>query len=159
MIYVIQTRPKTELDVLYRIERLGYTAYVPREEKQIRKHGKWHSQINFIFSGYIFIETDEITPKIFHELKKIDGFIKVLGSPSPLSPTESEQIKWLCNGGKIITPSHYIINEYGKIKFSDGAVMNLQHLIISYNPRQKRAKLRLTVNGKSFNVTLPIEKI
>lgn len=161
MIYTIQVKPKSELDTLYQIESLGYTAYVPREERQIRKRGKWHSQINMIFSGYVFIDTDKITNKLYYELKEIDGFIRVLGAgePSPLSPTECEQIKWLCNNGNIIAPSHYIIDENGKIKFVDGVIMNLQHLIVDIKLRQKRVKLRITVEGKSFLVTLPVEKV
>jgi transcription antitermination factor NusG len=157
--YTIQTKPKTELDVLYRIESLGYTAYVPREERQIRKRGKWHSQINMIFSGYVFIDVNEISNELYYQLKKIDGFIRILGSPSPLSPTECEQIKWLCNSGNIIAPSHYIITEDGKIKFVDGVVMNLRHLIVDFKLRQKRVKLRITVEGKFFTVTLPVEKL
>lgn len=141
------------------IESLGYTAYVPREERQIRKRGKWHSQVNMIFPSYVFIDTDFITNHLYYQLKKIDGFIRVLGEPSPLSATESEQIRWLCNNGQIITPSHYIIDENKKIKFLDGAVMNLQHLIVDIKLRQKRVKLRITVEGKSFLVTLPVEKV
>lgn len=159
MIYTIQVKPKSELEVLYQIESLGYTAYTPREERQIRKRGKWHSQINMIFASYVFIDTDFITDNLYYQLRKIDGFIRVLGEPSPLSPTESEQIKWLCNGGNIITPSHYIIDENKKIKFLDGAIMNLQHLIVDIKLRQKRVKLRITVEGKSFLVTLPVEKV
>lgn len=141
------------------IESLGYTAYVPREERQIRKRGKWHSQINMIFPSYVFIDTDFITNHLYYQLRKIDGFIRVLGEPSPLSATESEQIRWLCNNGQIITPSHYIIDENKKIKFLDGAVMNLQHLIVDIKLRQKRVKLRITVEGKSFLVILPVEKV
>lgn len=141
------------------IESLGYIAYVPREERQIRKRGKWHSQINTIFPSYVFIDTDFITNHLYYQLKKIDGFIRVLGEPSPLSATESEQIKWLCNDGKIITPSHYIINKDGKIQFLDDAVMNLQHLIVDIKLCQKRVKLRITVEGKSFLATLPVEKV
>lgn len=141
------------------VESLGYTAYVPREERQIRKRGKWHSQINMIFAGYVFIDTDFITDNLYYQLRKIDGFIRVLGEPSPLSATESEQIKWLCNDGKIITPSHYIIDENKKIKFLDGAVIELQHLIVDIKLRQKRVKLKITVEGKSFLVTLPVEKV
>ena len=141
------------------IESLGYTAYVPREERQIRKHGKWHSQINMIFAGYVFIDTDFITDNLYYQLRKIDGFIRVLGEPSPLSATESEQIRWLCNNGQIITPSHYIIDENKKIKFLDGVVIDLQHLIVDIKLRQKRVKLRITVEGKSFLVTLPVEKV
>ena len=159
MIYTIQVQPKSELDVMKSIESLGYTAYVPREERQIRKRGKWHSQVNMIFPSYVFIDTDFITNHLYYQLKKIDGFIRVLGEPSPLSATESEQIRWLCNNGQIITPSHYIIDENKKIKFLDGAVMNLQHLIVDIKLRQKRVKLRITVEGKSFLVTLPVEKV
>lgn len=159
MIYTLQVKPKSELDVMKAVESLGYTAYVPREEKQIRKHGKWHSQINMIFASYVFIDTDFITDNLYYQLRKIDGFIRVLGDPSPLSATESEQIRWLCNNGQIITPSHYIIDENKKIKFLDGAVMNLQHLIVDIKLRQKRVKLRITVEGKSFFVTLPVEKV
>lgn len=159
MIYTLQVKSKSELDVMKSIESLGYTAYVPREERQIRKRGKWHSQINMIFPSYVFIDTDFITNHLYYQLRKIDGFIRVLGEPSPLSATESEQIRWLCNNGQIITPSHYIIDENKKIKFLDGAVMNLQHLIVDIKLRQKRVKLRITVEGKSFLVILPVEKV
>lgn len=159
MIYTLQVKPKSELDVMKSIESLGYIAYVPREERQIRKRGKWHSQINTIFPSYVFLDIDFITNELYYKLKKIDGFIRILGQPSPLSATESEQIKWLCNNGNIITPSHYIIDENSKIKFLDGVAMNLQHLIVDIKLRQKRVKLKITVEGKSFLVTLPVEKV
>ncbi len=54
---------------------------------------------------------------------------------------------------------YYIIDENRKIKFLDGAVMNLQHLIVDIKLRQKCVKLRITVEGKSFLVTLPVEKV
>lgn len=54
---------------------------------------------------------------------------------------------------------YYIIDENKKIKFLDGAVMNLQHLIVDIKLRQKCVKLRITVEGKSFLVTLPVEKV
>jgi len=159
LIYTLQVKPKTEIDVMKSIESLGYTAYVPREERQIRKRGKWHSQINTIFPSYVFLDVAHIDDNMYHKIKKIDGFIRFLGSPSPLSATESEQIKWLCNQGNIITPSHYIIDENSKIKFLDGVAMNLQHLIVDIKLRQKRVKLKITVEGKSFVVTLPVKKV
>lgn len=53
---------------------------------------------------------------------------------------------------------YYIIDENKKIKFLDGAVMNLQHLIVDIKLRQKCVKLRITVEGKSFLVTLPVKR-
>ena len=159
MIYVIQTKPNREFDLLKELERVGVKAFAPSENRKIRCHGKWHTQNTLIFSGYIFVDLKEYSPDVFHEIHKLTGFIRFLGSPpSPLSATEVEQIKWFCNNGKPIETSHYRLED-GKAKFIDGAVFKLQHLITSFCLRQHRVKLRLTVNGKSFNVSLPVEKI
>lgn len=157
MIYVIQTKPNHEADLLKELEKVGVKAFAPSENRKIRRRGKWHTQNVLIFSGYVFVEL-KYSPKLFHKIRKLTGFIRFLGSPSPLSATESEQIKWLCNDGKPIEVSHYRL-EGGKAKFIDGVVFKLQRFITNFNLRQHRVKLRLTVNGKSFNVSLPVEKI
>lgn len=159
MIYVIQTKPNREFDLLKELERVGVKAFAPSENRKIRCHGKWHTQNTLIFSGYIFVDLKEYSPDVFHKIHKLTGFIRFLGSPpSPLSATEVEQIKWFCNNGKPIETSHYRL-ENGKAVFVDGVVLRLQHLITSFCLRQHRVKLRLTINGRSFNVSLPVEKI
>lgn len=159
MIYVIQTKPNQEAFLLKELERVGVKAFAPSENRKIRCRGKWHTQNTLIFSGYIFVDLKEYSPDVFHKIHKLTGFIRFLGSPpSPLSATEVEQIKWLCNGGNLIEVSHYRL-ENGKVKFIDGVVFKLQHLITSFCLRQHRVKLRLTINGRSFNVSLPEEKI
>ena len=157
MIYVIQTKPNREFDLLKELERVGVKAFAPSENRKIRYRGKWHTQNTLIFSGYVFVDL-KYSPELFHEIHKLTGFIRFLGSPSPLSMTETEQIKWLCNNGKPIETSHYRL-ENGKVVFVDGVVLRLQHLITSFCLRQHRVKLRLTINGRSFNVSLPVEKI
>lgn len=157
MIYVIQTKPNREFDLLKELERVGVKAFAPSKNRKIRYRGKWHTQNTLIFSGYVFVDL-KYSPELFHEIHKLTGFIRFLGSPSPLSMTETEQIKWLCNNGKPIETSHYRL-ENGKAVFVDGVVLRLQHLITSFCLRQHRVKLRLTINGRSFNVSLPVEKI
>ena len=157
MIYVIQTKPNREFDLLKELERVGVKAFAPSKNRKIRYRGKWHTQNTLIFSGYVFVDL-KYSPELFHEIHKLTGFIRFLGSPSPLSMTETEQIKWLCNNGKPIETSHYRL-ENGKVVFVDGVVLRLQHLITSFCLRQHRVKLRLTINGRSFNVSLPVEKI
>lgn len=158
MIYVIQTKPNQEIFLLKELERVGVKAFAPSENRKIRYRGKWHTQNALIFSGYVFIDIEKYSPELFHKIHKLTGFIRFLGSPSPLSPTEIEQIKWLCNDGKPIETSHYRL-ENGKAVFVDGVIFRLQHLITNFNLRQHRVKLRITVNGRSFNVSLPVEKI
>ncbi len=145
-------------NLLKELERVGIKAFTPSENRKIRCRGKWHTQNVLIFSGYVFIDIEKYSPELFHKIRKLIGFIRFLGSPSPLSMTETEQIKWFCNNGKPIETSHYRLED-GKAKFIDGAVFKLQHLITSFCLRQHRVKLRLNVNGKSFNVSLPVEKI
>lgn len=159
MIYVIQTKPNQETFLLKELERLGIKAFAPSENRKIRYHGKWHAQNVLVFSGYAFIDIKEYSPELFHEIHKLTGFIRFLGSPpSPLSAAEAEQIKWLCNGGNPIEVSYYRL-ENGKAKFIDGVVFKLQRFITKFNLRQHRVKLRLTINSRSFNVSLPVEKI
>ena len=158
MIYVIQTNPNREFDLLKELERVGVKAFAPSENRKIRCRGKWYTQNTLIFSGYVFVEL-KYSPELFHEIHKLTGNIRLLDSPpSPLSAAEAEQIKWLCNGGNPIEVSYYRL-ENGKAKFIDGVVLRLQHLITSFCLRQHRVKLRLTINGRSFNVSLPVEKI
>ena len=158
MIYVIQTKPNREFDLLKELERAEIKAFVPSENRKIRYRGKWHTQNTLIFSGYVFVEL-KYSPELFHEIHKLTGFIRFLGSPpSPLSAAEAEQIKWLCNNGKPIETSHYRLED-GKAKFIDGVVFELQRFITKFNLRQHRVKLRLTINSESFNVSLPVEKI
>ena len=146
-------------NLLKELERVGIKAFTPSENRKIRCHGKWHTQNTLIFSGYILADLKEDSPDVFHKIHKLTGFIRFLGSPpSPLSATEVEQIKWLCNGGNPIEVSHYRL-ENGKAKFIDGVVFKLQRFINKFNLRQHRVKLRLTINGRSFNVSLPVEKI
>ena len=158
MIYVIQTKPNQEAFLLKELERVGIKAFAPSENRKIRCRGKRHTQNVLIFSGYVFVDFKEYSPGLFHKVHKLTGFIRFLGSPSPLSPTEIEQIKWLCNNGKPIEASHYRLED-GKAKFIDGVVFKLQHLITKFDLRQHRVKLRLTINSRSFNVSLPVEKI
>lgn len=156
MIYVIQTKPNKEYILKRYLINSGISAYTPEEVIQIRRHGKWHSESRYIFSGYVFIDSD-YTPELFQKIKKLDGFLHFLGSPAPLNESETEQILWLCNDGKPIEASHYITGKNGII-FVDGILSKSVFRIIKIFPRQKRVKVTIYVNGKEFKVFLPIEK-
>lgn len=156
MMYVIQTKPNKESVFRRCLQNSGITAYIPEEQLQIRRHGKWHTENRYIFSGYVFIEAD-YSAELHQKIKRLDGFLHFLGEPSPLSPAETEQIKWLCNNGKPVETSHFINSKNG-ISFIDGILAHSDFRIIKIYPRQKRAKISVSINGKNFKVFLPIEK-
>lgn len=157
MIYVIQTRPNKESLLKQELQEAGIKAYLPEEQLSIRRHGKWYMINRYIFSGYIFIETS-ISAEFYHKIRKMSGFIRFLGSPTPLPADEENQIRWLCNEGKPITASHYIKNEWG-ISFVDGILSETNFRIIEICPRQRRIRVSVSINGSEFIVFLPAEKI
>ena len=157
MIYVIQTKPNKESLLKHELLESGIKAYLPEERLSIRRCGKWHIINRYIFSGYIFIETS-VSAEIYHKIRKLQGFVRFLGSPTPLPADEESQIRWLCNEGKPITASHYIKNGQG-ISFVDGILSETNFKIIKICPRQKRIKISVNINNKNFKVFLPIEKL
>lgn len=156
MMYVIQTRPHEERYLLKNLRNAGISAYLPEEQMIIRRRGKWHIENKFIFSGYIFIDA-KYSAELYQKIKRLDGFLRFLGEPSPLSDNEAEQIKWLCNNGKPVAVSHYIETKCG-ILFIDGILSKTNFRILKMYPRQKRVKVSVSVNGRNFKVFLPAEK-
>jgi len=156
MIYVIQTKPKQEDYLLRQLEYTGINAYCPSERMIIRSKGRWHENEKKIFSGYIFIDSD-YSAGLHQKIRRLDGYLRFLGEPSPLHPNEEEQIKWLCNGGKPVAVSHYVESKCGII-FVDGILSKANFRILKMYSRQKRVKASASVNGKNFKVFLPIEK-
>ena len=155
--FPIQTRPNKESLLKQELQEAGIKAYLPEEQLSIHRHGKWHTINRYIFSGYIFIETS-VYSGFYHKIRKMSGFIRFLGLPTPLPADEENQIRWLCNEGKPITASHYIKNEWG-ISFVDGILSETNFRIIEICPRQRRIKVSVSINGSEFIVFLPAEKI
>ncbi len=155
--YVIQVVPGMDEIVQARLEWEGIKSYVPREDLPIRVKGKWHTEIRLLLPGYIFMD-DEYTPELFHKLKYVDGFIKFLGEPTPLPECEERQIRFLCNDGKPIKTSYYVM-ENGKAKFTVGLLSVMDNEIVTLSPRQRRTKITVTIDGQKFFCSLPAEKI
>ena len=157
MMYVIQTKPKQEDYLLWQLKHIGINAYCPAERLTIRSKGKWFLQEKKIFSGYIFIET-EYSAELYQKIRRKNGFIRFLGEPSELPQNEAEQINYLCNNGKPITSSKYIKNRNSFVFVSGILSKTSDFKIEKIYPRQKRAKISVSINGKNFKVFLPIEK-
>lgn len=154
--HVIQVVPGMGEIIQARLEWEHITSYAPSEEIDIRHKGKWHTEIRLLFPGYIFIDT-EYTSDLFHQLKYINGFIRFLGEPSPLSDTEEKQIRFLCNDGKPIKTSYYTVQD-GVPVFTFGLLAAMDADIISLSPRQRRAKIQIHIGGLQFQCSLPAEK-
>lgn len=54
--FVVQTKPRQEHIALDNLERQGYHAYLPRLRLQKRRRDQWHSVLEPLFPGYLFVQ-------------------------------------------------------------------------------------------------------
>ena len=56
--YVVQTKSKHEAIAARNLENQAFTTFLPKLSVQKHQRGRWHSVIEPLFPGYLFIELD-----------------------------------------------------------------------------------------------------
>lgn len=153
--YVIYCQSGKELAVVRQLADKGITAYAPRRIVPERRHRAWVRREILLFSGYVFLDLTELTPEIWQTVKFCYGTVRIL-SRSQLSPTEEEYIRFLCNNGYGLGISRGYVSG-GVLHITDGFLKRLEHRIIKYNRRGKRATADITIYGRHYEVTLGCE--
>ena len=154
--YVLYVMGGKELDVVRDLNRCGYTAYAPRRQILQRKNGVYYNISQILFNGYVFVKADKITPEDYYTIKKINNVGNFLNRNLPLSGTEEEYIRGLCNNGKDIGISKGILQN-GKLKITEGFLKRYEHKIIKYSRRQRRATVELTIYGKPYRIVCGVD--
>lgn len=153
--YVLQVRSGYEISVYQELKKRGFDAVLPMMQEYRRKNGTWDIHEKIIFTQYLFVrlEPDKHT---YHEIKKINGIIRILGNFQPLSEREQKYIEWLENGGKPVTPSKIYVTLGGAKMVMSGILRNYSGNEINYHLRQRKADIFITIAGKRHKITLPI---
>ena len=64
--FVVQTKPRQEQIALDNLSRQGYHSYLPRLCQQKRRRDQWHTVVEPLFPGYLFVQltpgTDNTAP-------------------------------------------------------------------------------------------------
>ena len=155
MLYVAYVQGGRELTFMEQLKRIGIKAYCPRQMAAERHRGEWIYVERIIFGCYVFVEAEEITPEFWLRVHSCTGFIRFLSRCS-LAPTEEEYIRLLCNNGDCIEVSRgYISN--GMLHITDGFLQKLEHRIIRFNRRGKRASADVTMYGEHYKVVFSVE--
>lgn len=156
--YVVQVKSGCEKAVLTAFKRNKITAYAPIKIFLIRRGSKWIKEEKIIFPGYMFIECNLSTDD-YYIIKGITGVIRILGAnniPSPIPIWEKPTLQLICNNGDPIGISEAEMIE-GRLIVTSGLIGKLCGKIIKYNPRQKRATIRVTVAGRVKDVALSVD--
>lgn len=95
--------------------------FIPKIETMKKYHGKWHSQDDVLFKGYVFMISDHIDT-LFNELKKVPDLTKLLGkSEDVVYPLKEEEVQFLKSFGK---DDHFVEMSYGIIEGDTITVLN-----------------------------------
>ena len=159
--YVLQVKTGTETAVAAELQKRGYWAVVPVENRIIRRRGSWIQEPYIVFTGYVFVYLN-YTWAGYYAMSGIKGVVRILGGgkdPSPLSSEESNFILRLTE--LLIAPSVIRFSDDGKYKIISGFLAEIQDQIIKIDKHAKRASVKIPLAGmeKVIKVSFKAEQI
>lgn len=155
MLYVLFVQSGRELRIVEELRRKKITAYCPRQLKAERRRGNWQYAERIIFPGYVFVDVPELQPWVWHSVMKCSGAIRFV-SELPLQPDEDDYIRRLCNDGDCIGISRGYVSD-GVLHITNGFLRDLDHEIIKFNRRGKRASADVTIYGEKHRIVFSVE--
>ncbi len=153
--YVLYVCGGKELQIVEELRFKNITAYCPRQIKAERRRGNWQYVERIIFTGYVFIDVPELTAKLWHDVMKCAGAVRFV-SLCALPPDEDGYIRKLCNDGNCVGVSRGYIS-CGTLHITSGFLTNLDHEIVKFNRRGKRASADVTLYGEKHRIVLSVE--
>jgi len=152
MWYVLSVKTGQEMNVFTFLEKNGFPACVPRENRLVRKEGAWEKKEYTLFPGYVFVNVT-YRAETYYFIRDIPGVQRFLGPdglhPSPLSRLEAEWIRLLSCGGIPLEPTLAAAEENGEIRMTEGILLNFITRIQKLDKHARRAKVELTVCGET----------
>lgn len=162
--YVVSVQPQKEEAFLAlarkRIDEDRAGFYFPRRRLTIRRKGKREESLAPVFSGYIFVEAEEIDTELFTTIKRLPGFYRFLEGNDrirALSGDDLELIAHFVRFGEVIGKSVVTFDENARIQVKEGPLAGLEGRIVRVDRRKKRAKVRLDLYKESFLVDFGFE--
>lgn len=157
MWYVLQVKTGQEIAVANALAEKQLLAYVPRENRLIRKNGGWSTKEYTLFPSYVFVNLN-YTAETYYQVRGIPNVQKFLGPdglhPATLSNLEAEWIKILSGGGAPLEPTSATKGPDGEIQLVNGVLQNFITRIQEIDKRAHRAKVEITLCGEVK--TLPL---
>ncbi len=152
--YVLQVTTGKEITVKNALERKGYEILVPLIEKQVRKKGAWHTSLEVMFGGYVFIRL-QYRWADYYRICKIPNVIKILGGGQNPVPLTSEEIKTIHTIDKLCSISVVTFDDKGNLIPLNGILAMFKDRLIHFKRRQKRAVIEVEIAKTKTRITVP----
>jgi len=142
--------------------RHGVNLIFPQRKLWIRRKGVRRQEESPIFPGYLFLESEELTPELYRALKtevvKM-RFLRISENFAVLSEADLELLRSFLRFGEIIGPSLVKFDENQKIKVIKGALSGLEGKIIKVDRRKGRARVLVNFQNQTFQIDLGFETL
>lgn len=162
--YVLSVRTGGEEKFLSFARRLVQTnggRFVwPRRSLTIRRGGRKIDTLASLYPGYLFWETQELNEGIEGQMREVPEFYRFLtrdGVIAPLNEREKQTLLDIISYGEVIRKSRVVFDENSRIRVIEGPLKNLEGNIIRVDRRKGRARVCLSLHGRSLDVDLGFE--
>lgn len=157
--YVLHVLSGQEDVVKRELIRAGQIAHVPTEVRLEHRQGSWHSRRRILFTGYVFLELEEMDARSYYTAKNTCFVIGFLGTEKPekLLKREADMIRIMANQGKDLpTPvvTYHTKTNLHTVKWDlKESDIRLKRLF----KRQKRAVFEFVLAGVKHEIMLSCE--
>lgn len=164
--YAIQVKTRSEDQFIYYLNNSSsplknmFNIYFLKRAMSIRKNKKIKDSLLPVFPGYVFVETEELTPSIHRFIRSTPGFYRFLPTtqePKVLAHKDLATVKHFLSFGGIANKSKAHFDENDKIVVSSGPLKGLEGMIVKVDKRKGRAKVKLDMYDDSFLIDLAFE--
>lgn len=162
--YVIQVRSMHEENIkkiceLLISQDILKEVFIPKNKRLKKMNGKWMEVEEILFSGYVFLVSDQPN-ELFLELKKVPDLTKMLGHVDneiyPLYDDEVAFLKSFSNEKHIVDVSTGFI-ENDVVKIMQGPLMGKEGIIKKINRHKRMAMIEVELFGQKTQAKIGLE--
>jgi transcription termination/antitermination protein NusG len=137
---------------------------IPKKLMPIRRRGVTRKELQPIFPGYIFLQSEDILGEsaAYWAIRRTEGFIRFLresASPTPLSERDLGLIRHFISFGEFADTSKVTFDENDRIVVLEGPLKGLEGHIVKVNRRKGRAKILLDIYDSPYPIDLGFEVV
>jgi transcriptional antiterminator NusG len=155
--FVIQVRTGKEQQYIKQADKVlrapEQRLYWPRRALRIRRQGEWKDSVAAIFPGYLFLQTESISPPLYGALKRISGFLRYLKDNQhieALNARDREILMHFLSYGEVVQRSRVFFDQDNRIRVISGPLKGMEGRVVKVDRRKGRARIRLELYEDSF---------
>lgn len=131
--------------------------FFPKRRLSIRRGGKRITELQPIFPGYIFVETEDMDFELISIMRAAPLFYRFLKSNQEITPLQGSDLqilKHFLDFGPVAEISKVYFDENDRIVVTEGPLAGLEGSIIRVDKRKQRAKVQLDFANNALTIDL-----